>query len=101
MMQLASLGFNIDAKTIAKQQIPPNELVRGETIKGAQVLGVDESKLKRFIQNLLEQENKPAVTSTDSVTTKNDYSITIQSKRGSYAVVQLCLLLCLLRSGFL
>ncbi len=72
MLQLASLGFNIDAKAIAKQQIPPNELVRGETIKGAQVLGVDERKLKRFIQNLFEQENKPATTPTDSVTTTSD-----------------------------
>ncbi|MET3207187.1 UNVERIFIED_CONTAM: hypothetical protein ABIC26_000121 [Paenibacillus sp. PvR008] len=31
MLQLASLGFNIDAKMIAKQQIPPNELVRETT----------------------------------------------------------------------
>ncbi|WP_025684712.1 hypothetical protein [Paenibacillus maysiensis] len=31
ILQLASLGFNIDVKTIAKQQIPPNELVRETT----------------------------------------------------------------------
>jgi LCP family protein required for cell wall assembly len=72
MLQLASLGFNIDATTVAKQQIPPNELVRGETIKGAQVLGVDERKLKRFIQNLFEQENKPVTTTVDAATTIND-----------------------------
>ncbi|MFC7558869.1 hypothetical protein ACFQY3_07425 [Paenibacillus farraposensis] len=46
--------------------------MRGETVRGAQVLSVDESKLKRFIQNLFEQENKPATAATDSVSTIND-----------------------------
>ncbi len=72
MLQLASLGFNIDAKTIAKQQIPPNELVRETTVKGAQVLGVDQRKLKNFVQNMFEQENKPVTTTTDSAATKTN-----------------------------
>lgn len=72
MLQLASLGFNIDAKIIVKQQISPNELVRETTIKGAQVLGVDKRKLKSFVQNMFEQENKPVTTTTDSAAIKTN-----------------------------
>ncbi|MNP61679.1 hypothetical protein D3C76_1568930 [compost metagenome] len=56
MLKLASLGFDINANEVDKQQIPPNKLLTNELAGSAQVLGVDKNKLQAFIQNLFEED---------------------------------------------
>ncbi|MFC9706892.1 LCP family protein [Paenibacillus sp. NPDC056933] len=58
MLKLASLGFDINVNEIDKQQIPPNKLLTNELVGSAQVLGVNETKLKAYIQNLFEEDAK-------------------------------------------
>ncbi|WP_440117028.1 LCP family protein [Paenibacillus sp. QZ-Y1] len=56
MLKLASLGFDIHVNDIDHQQIPPNKLLTNELVGPAQVLGVNETKLKAYIQNLFEED---------------------------------------------
>ncbi len=58
MWKLATVAY--DSKMGGSEQIPPNQLLREETIGGAAVLTVSsEDKLKAFIQDTLNASDKP------------------------------------------
>lgn len=50
MARLGTLAFQVDTSTISSNQLPPNHLLREETINGANVITVDPSSLQAFIQ---------------------------------------------------
>lgn len=54
MLKLAALGLEVDTKSIASVQLPPMNLLREETIRGASVLTIrDTEALKAYIQEQL------------------------------------------------
>ena len=72
MLKLASLGFEVDTSTIASVQLPPMNLLREETIRGASVLTIrDEDALKAYIQEQFVPEPvvETPVTESNGVTT--------------------------------
>mgnify|MGYP001174230642 CR=1 FL=1 len=58
MIKLGALGFEAKASEIVGVQLPPNKLLREETIGGAEVLTVDPDKLKRYIRDLFAESAK-------------------------------------------
>lgn len=69
MLKLASLGFDIHVNDMDQQQIPPNKLLTNELVGSAQVLGVNQTKLKAYIQNLFEKDAK----SSEDESTEGQY----------------------------
>ncbi|WP_068699507.1 LCP family protein [Paenibacillus yonginensis] len=56
MLKLGTLAFKIPSSRIQGEQIPPNSLVKAETIQGASVLTVDKKKLQAYVQELFEAD---------------------------------------------
>ncbi len=54
MVKLGGLAFDARAKGIQSIQLPPENLVVERRISGAQVLSVDKTKLKRYIDDVFE-----------------------------------------------
>ncbi len=58
MLKLAGLGMDVNVGNIEKLQIPPTPLLKEETIHGAAVLGVDETLLRKYIQDKLSDNDE-------------------------------------------
>ncbi len=53
MLKLARLGLDVNVSRTTKVQIPPNELLEEKTVRGAAVLGVDDKRLREYIDKML------------------------------------------------
>lgn len=61
MIKLGALGFEARANEVVGVQVPPSNLLREETVGGADVLTVDPARLQRHIQELFAAaEEEPA-----------------------------------------
>ncbi|USG65665.1 LCP family protein [Brevibacillus ruminantium] len=54
MLKLAVLGYKIPKESIVSAQLPPMDLLKENTIKGASVIQVDGEQLKKYVEQLLE-----------------------------------------------
>ncbi|GGJ08075.1 cell envelope-related transcriptional attenuator [Paenibacillus hunanensis] len=64
MLKLARLGLDVNVSRTEKVQIPPNSLLEAKTVRGAAVLGVDEVRLRKYIEKMLndsDEENEESV----------------------------------------
>ncbi|WP_068776963.1 LCP family protein [Paenibacillus sp. FJAT-26967] len=68
MLKLGSLGLDAKAQGITGVQIPPEELVVERRIGGAQVIGVDKTRLKRYIQDVFDGTQNGSPGSSESGT---------------------------------
>jgi LCP family protein required for cell wall assembly len=69
MLKLASLGFEVKAQGVVSKQLPPNELLQEKTVRGAEVLTVNQDKLQTYVQSVLDGRDpyeKPAKESSGS-----------------------------------
>ncbi|MCC2683714.1 MAG: transcriptional regulator [Paenibacillaceae bacterium] len=61
LLKLGTLGFDMDAGKVTGVQLPPDNLLREQNIRGASVLGVDPALLKKYVlQQLGEGEGVTA-----------------------------------------
>jgi LCP family protein required for cell wall assembly len=49
LLKLGTLGFDTDAGQVVGVQLPPDNLLREQNVRGASVLGVDPALLKKFV----------------------------------------------------
>jgi len=63
MLKLGSLGFEVKTSGMVSQQIPPTELVEEKRVGGAEVIGVNPSKLQTYIRTLFSGEGTGVGTS--------------------------------------
>ncbi|WP_416235441.1 LCP family protein [Paenibacillus campi] len=52
MLKLSRLGLDVNVNRTVKVQIPPNSLLEAKTVRGAAVLGVDEVRLRQYIDQM-------------------------------------------------
>jgi len=60
ILQLGALGLSVDLKETLSLQIPPRELLREETVQGAEVITVNRDRLQEYIREQLEAQSAPA-----------------------------------------
>lgn len=56
MLKLGALGFDVNARDMASQQLPPSQLLKETKVGGASVLTADKTKLREFVQKMLNDE---------------------------------------------
>lgn len=54
MVKLGTLAFQVNTDSIGSVQLPPNHLLREETIGGASVITVDRNQLQQFVEESLQ-----------------------------------------------
>jgi LCP family protein required for cell wall assembly len=57
MLKLTQLGFEAKADGIVSAQLPPTELLDVKTIRGAEVITVNKTKLQKYMQDTFEGKN--------------------------------------------
>lgn len=57
MIRLATLGYKMDLQQIKMEQIPPSSILKEKVIGGAQVIDPQAKLTKKYIQDLLAEEN--------------------------------------------
>lgn len=69
MLKLGTLGYEAKTEGMVSQQVPPQELLVEKRVGGAEVLGVDQNRLKIYVKALFEGKDpimaiheKPATT---------------------------------------
>ncbi len=58
MLKLSRLGLDVNVNRTVKVQIPPNSLLEAKTVRGAAVLGVNEARLREYIEKMLNDANE-------------------------------------------